>query len=186
MIERMASESHTHTLGPEHGRLEVETYREGLAQKVGHDLVLELTRWQATVELGADGAPSAVRFEADPRSLEVREGRNGLKPLSDADREKIKRNIEQDVLGTKPITFESNAVDAAGGITVLGELEIAGRRRPESFELVLSDAGRLSGRLRVVQSEFGIKPFRGLMGALKVRDEVEIVVDVQLPTGSGE
>lgn len=179
----MALASETHTLGPEDGRFEIETYREGIAQKAGHDLVLELTSWRATVQVGGDGAPKEIRFEADPGSLEVREGRNGLKPLSDADREKIKRNITQHVLGSAPITFESNVVDSAGGITVRGELEIAGRRRPQSFELILSEGGRLTGKLPVVQSEFGIKPFRGLMGALKVRDEVEIVVDVQLPAG---
>ena len=29
----------------------------------------------------------------------------------------------------------------------------------------------------VVQTRWGIKPYRGLMGALKVRDDVEIVLD---------
>jgi hypothetical protein len=33
----------------------------------------------------------------------------------------------------------------------------------------------------VTQSDWGIKPYRGLMGALKVRDTVEIDIDVALP-----
>jgi len=34
----------------------------------------------------------------------------------------------------------------------------------------------------VVQREFGIKPYSALLGALKVRDELEIVVDAPLPS----
>jgi len=41
---------------------------------------------------------------------------------------------------------------------------------------------RVSGTLPVTQSEWGIKPYRAFMGALKVRATVEIVVDVRLPT----
>ena len=39
----------------------------------------------------------------------------------------------------------------------------------------------LGPRLEIVQTEWGIKPYRGLMGALKVRDEVEIVIEARLP-----
>jgi hypothetical protein len=50
---------------------------------------------------------------------------------------------------------------------------------------VLANVGNEGGRARssvtVTQSEWGIKPYRGLMGALKVRDDVEIVLDVALP-----
>ena len=31
--------------------------------------------------------------------------------------------------------------------------------------------------ISVVQTRWGIKPYRGFMGALKVRDDVEIVLD---------
>ncbi|HEY8771414.1 MAG TPA: hypothetical protein VIM03_12790, partial [Thermoleophilaceae bacterium] len=33
----------------------------------------------------------------------------------------------------------------------------------------------------LVQSDFGIKPYRGLMGALKVRDSLEILFEGRLP-----
>ncbi len=38
--------------------------------------------------------------------------------------------------------------------------------------------------MTVVQSEFGIKPYSAMLGALKVKDEVEIDLDVILPTES--
>jgi hypothetical protein len=34
----------------------------------------------------------------------------------------------------------------------------------------------------VTQSDWGIKPYRGLMGALKVRDEIEVVIAATLAT----
>jgi hypothetical protein len=45
----------------------------------------------------------------------------------------------------------------------------------------MTSDGRVTGTLPVTQSDWGIKPYRGLMGALKVRDTVEIGIDVQLP-----
>ncbi len=42
--------------------------------------------------------------------------------------------------------------------------------------------GRVTGTFLVAQSEWGIKPYRALLGALRVRDTVEVVLDVVLPT----
>ena len=63
-----------------------------------------------------------------------------------------------------------------------GELELAGTKRPASFELEAAADGRVRGTLPVTQSEWGIKPYRGMMGALKVRDTIEVVLDVPLPS----
>jgi polyisoprenoid-binding protein YceI len=162
--------------------LQVRTYREGVAQKVGHDLIIDVEQWEATAEVGEDGTLSAVRLDADPRSLQVREGMRGVKPLTDKDRADIRETIEEKVLRGQPIAFRSSAVELAdGALTVRGELDLAGATRPASFELHAATDGRVGGTLPLTQSEWGIKPYRGLMGALKVRDTVEIVVDVRLP-----
>ena len=146
-------------VGPADATLTVKTYREGVAAKVGHDLVIEVTRWSA--KIGDDGA---VELSADPRSLEVREGLHGAKQLSDRDRREIHKNIEQKVLGTQPIEFRG-AADGSG------ELTMAGATRP-----ILVERTPEGGRVTLTQSEWGIKPYRGLIGALKVRDDVEVIV----------
>ncbi len=153
--------------GPENASLHVHTYREGVAAKVGHDLVIEVTRWEATVDDGA------IALTADPASLEVREGHRGVKPLSDKDRREIVKNIDAKVLGREQIVFRSTSVD---GDAVAGELTMAGATRPVSARLDTA-GGRIRATIPLVQSEWGIKPYRGLMGALKVRDDVEIVID---------
>jgi polyisoprenoid-binding protein YceI len=180
----MALTPGTRSLGPENGTLEIRTYRDGIAQAVGHDLIIDVDRWQATVEVGDDGAPTSIALDVDPRSLKVREGLRGVKPLTDKDRRDILGTIDQKVLLERPITFRSTAVQSAGDrLTVQGELTIVGKPRPATFELRLDQSGRVSGTLPIMQSQWGIKPYRGLMGALKVRDAVEVVLDVALASG---
>jgi polyisoprenoid-binding protein YceI len=179
----MALRAGVYRVGPGTGTVQVRTYREGLAQKAGHDLIIEVGQWSATVVIGDEGAPSSVELEVDPRSLQVREGLHGVKPLSDKDRSEIRKQIDEKVLRAQPIAFRSTAVESSDGqLTVRGELTVAGMTRPGSFGLDLAADGRVSGTLPVTQSEWGIKPYRGFMGALKVRDTVEVIIDVRLPT----
>jgi hypothetical protein len=157
-----------------------------VAAKAGHDLVIEVTRWEATVELSAGEGGTAVELHADPRSLEVREGLHGLKPLNDADRSEIRRIIDDKVLGGQPIAFRSRDVHVphgGGRLTVAGDLTIRGVTRPLSARLDIGADGRPSGTVALSQRHFGIEPYRGLMGALKVRDEVEVVIHAHLPAG---
>jgi polyisoprenoid-binding protein YceI len=173
----------THTVGGDHGTLQVRTYREGLAQKVGHDLIIDVEGWEAAAEIREDGTLAAVQLTADPRSLRVREGLRGVKPLTDKDRAGIGNTIDETILRGRQIAFRSTAIEHGDGrLTVRGELELAGTTRPATFELSAAADGRLRGTLPVTQSEWGIKPYRGMMGALKVRDTVEIVLDVPLPS----
>jgi polyisoprenoid-binding protein YceI len=163
--------------------LQVRTYREGMAQMVGHDLIIDVEKWKATAEVGEDGALSAVQLNADPHSVRVREGLHGVRPLTDKDRADIRNTINEKILRGQPIVFRSSSVEPAdGALTVHGELELAGTTRPASFELDAGTDGRVSGVLPVTQSKWGIKPYRGLMGALKVRDTIEVVIDVPLPS----
>jgi hypothetical protein len=163
--------------------LQVRTYREGIAQKAGHDLIIDVGQWEAAAEVREDGTLAAVQLDADPRSLQVREGLHGVKSLTDKDRADIRMTIDKKILGGRPIVFRSTAVEPGqDGLTVRGELELAGTRRAASFELTTAANGRVRGTLPVTQSEWGIKPYRGMMGALKVRDTIEVILDVPLPS----
>lgn len=171
-----------HEFGPETASLVVKTYREGVAAKVGHDLIFEVRQWEATLVVGED--PS-LRLHADARSLYPREGLRGIKPLTDKDRAEIGKNIDQKVLGGEPIDFRSSVVEGAGDgdrLSVRGELTINGQTRPASFELGVGADGHVTGTATLVQSEWGIKPYRGLLGALKVRDSLEVGFEGSLPT----
>ena len=139
--------SNSHTMGPQNAALQVKTYREGMAQKVGHDLILDVTRWAAQVQL--NGASSSIMLECDSSSLQVREGVNGVKPLSDKDREEIVKTINEKILRKQPIRFRSTTMEPkAVGYGVQGELAIGSESRPVSFDLKVA-GGRISGIVTV-------------------------------------
>src|SRR5688500_14313262 len=101
----MSISTGVHKLGPENASLIVKTYREGVAAKAGHDLIIEVTGWEATLEVGEDPEQSRLELSADARSLHPREGLRGVKPLSDRDRNEIRKNIDEKVLGGEAIGF---------------------------------------------------------------------------------
>jgi YceI-like domain len=175
----MSIEGGTHRLGPHNATLSVETKRKGAAAKAGHDLVIEVTSWEAELDVAKE---PAITLTADGGSLRVREGSGGVTTLGDEEKEGIEQTIDDEVLNGATIEFRSSAIELGPGgahATVRGELELAGTRRPISFEL-RSEDGRLTGRATVRQSDWGIKPYTALFGTLKVADEVEIGIDARL------
>jgi polyisoprenoid-binding protein YceI len=162
----------------------VKTGRKGAAAKAGHDLVIEVTSWRATLDVAEDPAQSTISVTADSRSFRVLEGTGGMKALDDDDKANIKQTIDDEVLKGGTIEFRSSAVEPSpdGRLRVQGELELLGNRRPIAFELTVADDGRLTCGATVKQSDWGMKPYSALFGALKVADEVRVEIDGRLPT----
>jgi polyisoprenoid-binding protein YceI len=176
----MAIQPGAHKLGPHNATLRVKTGRSGAAAKAGHDLVIEVTSWEATLDAGE--APS-IELSADPTSLKVIEGKGGMQALDDDGKADILKSIDKDVLKKKAISFRSTSVEQSdGGLAVKGDLELVGKTAPVEFRLTVGDDGALSGSAKVTQSTWGMKPYSALFGALKVNDEVEVVVDGEVPT----
>jgi polyisoprenoid-binding protein YceI len=183
----MPIQTGTHKLGPSNGTLSVKTGRTGAAAKAGHNLVIEVTSWEATLEVGEDPSQTSVSLDADATSLRVREGTGGIQALGDDDKASIQQTIDDDVLKRQDISFRSTTVrPAADGnrISVDGELKLRGKTQPVAFDLLAGDDGKLSGSAVVKQTAWGIKPYSTLFGALKVADEVEVEVDASLPSSS--
>jgi hypothetical protein len=63
---------------------------------------------------------------------------------------------------------------------VTGDLELANGISLIAFDINIGDDGRLTASATVKQTEWGIKPYSALLGALKVRDEVEVAIDAVL------
>ena len=181
----MSIQAGTYRLGPENGTLSVRTTRSGAAAKAGHNLVIHVTDWQATLEVGEDPAQISIVLDADATSLRVHEGTGGMQALGDDDKASIGETIDDDVLQRQAIEFRSTAVQTASGggaISVEGELTLAGKTGPIAFDLTIEDDGKLNGSVVVKQTDWGITPYSALFGALKVVDEVEVEIDAGLPT----
>ena len=178
----MSLQTGTYKLGPADGTLSVRTGRTGAAAKAGHDLVIHVTAWEATLAVADDPAATSLEVDADAASLRVREGTGGMQSLGDDDKANIQQTIDDDVLKGRAITFRSTAVTGADGrLTVQGELTLAGTTRPLAFDLDVGDDGRLRGVAVVKQSDWGMKPYSALFGALKVADDVRVEIDAGLP-----
>jgi polyisoprenoid-binding protein YceI len=177
----------THAIGPENGTLSVRTGRTGKAAKAGHDLLIDVTAWQATIEVGEDPAQTSVLLDADATSLRVREGTGGMQALGDDDKASIRETIGDEVLKGQPIEFRSAAVEPAtdgSRLSVQGALTLAGNTCAIAFELTIGADGELGGSTVVRQTDWGIAPYSALFGALKVADEVQVVFRARLPDQS--
>ena len=176
--------SGSYPIGPETGTLRLRTHRQGAASRAGHDLLIEVTRWSGTVEVDAENPDrSRVEVTADPTSFDVLEGTGGLKPLTDKDRGEIKETAATKILDAArhpEITFASTAVSATGDeATVRGDLTVRGTSRPTEVRATVADT-RVTAVATVVQTEFGIKPYTAFLGALKLRDDVDVQVELTL------
>ena len=181
----MAASEGTFRLGPDSGRVVIETSRAGLAARAGHDLTIEVTRWSAQVAVPAEGdgglAAATISAELDLGSLEVREGTGGAIPLTDRDRREIKNQMGK-ILGSGTATFASSRIIPSGssGGAIEGTVTLNGQTQPARLQVTGSGSGRYRGSATLAQTGFGIKPYTGFFGALKLRDEVVVEFEVDL------
>ena len=184
-MERVTAYTGNFRLGPDTGRLVIKTGRAGFAARAGHDLTIEFTRWSAQIQVPAEEsgglAAATVNAELDLGSLEVREGAGGVKPLTDGDRREIKKTMSG-ILGTGTATFASSRIIPSGtsGGAIEGTLTVNGKTQPARLQLTSPGPGRYRGTATLAQTAFGIKPYVGFFGALKLRDEVGVEFEVDL------
>ena len=182
--EPRARREGAYTLGPDDGTLSLRTGRTGAAAKAGHDLLIHVTAWEATLPAVEDAADTTIELDADGGSLRVQEGSGGMKALTDDDKAEIVRAIDDEILKRQPITFRSTQVRPAAdgsGLSVQGDLTLVGETRAIAFDLAVGDDGGLSAVVVVKQTDWGIKPYSTLFGALKVADEVTVEIEARLP-----
>jgi polyisoprenoid-binding protein YceI len=164
--------------GPDNVTLSVTTGRPGAVARAGHDLLLSVTDWEGTLEVGA---ASRVEVRVDGGSLKVQEGTGGMQALDDDDRANIEQTIDDEVLRRDQITFRSTEVAPDGdGLRVAGELTMLGQTAPLTVDLALADGTLTAGGI-VRQTDFGMKPYSALFGALRVADEVRVSLSASWP-----
>ncbi len=163
------------TFGPDRASCEVLTFREGLLSPVAHDLLLRANAFHFAIDLDAP----AVQAEIDAGSLRVvtamRDGRPLPGALRPADVEEIEAIVAREVLRASRfpvIRFASSSVSRTeSGYDVRGQLTLVGATREVAFS-PRRDAGRLALELSLHQPEYGIRPYRAMLGALRVKPDV--------------
>ncbi len=159
------------------GTLHLFTFKTGLLSRVAHDLRLTVTRFDLEV------AEAAVEVRVDPKALRVdgamRSGALDPGSLSDADKRSISDTINDKVLRARhypDIVFRG--VDRDGRLD--GTLELAGKSAPlvVPFE---RRAGRVTGEVVLRPSQWGIEPYKALLGAIQLQDRVIVRFDLPEP-----
>ena len=160
------------------------TYKEGILSYLAHDLRINVTSFTITV----GGKDHFLEVYVDTRSLRVdcamENGRERPDLLSARDRTDIDRNIIRDVLHTDKypdsILFSSSVKKDRENYLVKADLTLSGRKQEISFDVRKEDGTRYAADVRLHLPDFGIKPFSALLGAIKIKPD--IVVHIEIPT----
>jgi hypothetical protein len=160
------------------GRIEVFTFKEGLLSPIAHDLRLRLDRF----EISHDETAVEGRFWPDSLVVEgaIEHGRLNENVLSAAQRDEIRDNIRRKILSTDlhpQARFRAKVVARGETYELDGVLELVGLPQPVALSVRARD-GRLQGELEVRPSQWGIKPFRALLGAIRLADRVRVHFDL--------
>lgn len=158
------------------------TFKEGLLSKIAHDLKIKVTNFQLEVDVDA----GRVSAEFDAKSLQVvnamKNGAEAPSSLSSGDKSKIGGQIIDDVLHANQhptIRFASGSVAARadGGYDLSGDLTLHGITRPISIQTQRA-GDRQVAELTLHQPDYGITPYKAMMGTLKVQADVKITLSV--------
>ncbi len=170
------------TLTPADGDLLLLTSVEGPMARLGHELALRGDIWNATVTIGDSAEATSLQATVDLTSLSVQGSRVPGKTVPEKDRGEILTHAQKALQTQKhgQASFTSTAVRGDwNAVVVDGQLTLHGQTRPQSFRVETTGGGyRLSGQ--VTQSDYGIKPFAIMMGALKVGDVIDVEITVPL------
>ena len=170
-------------LGPDTGRILLRTYRAGLVAQAGHDLTIEATSWNGDLTICDQGIPTALEVRVGIDSLAVREGTGGIRPLTDRDRREIAHTARRVLASdrhTEAVYTATGFEPKDGGGVIEGTFTLMGTSHPLRLEVTETGPERYGATTTVVQSAYGIRPYTAFLGALKVRDAVDVEVEVDM------
>jgi len=143
-----------------------------MASSFGHDATLKVT--SLSVDIGED---DGITADFDAGSLRV------INDISDSNRRDIERNAEKTLEPRKypKIQFRSVSVVRDGDrARVEGDLTLHGVTQQISLD-AHDDGRQWNAKVVLDQRKFGIKPFSAMLGALKIKPNVEVNITVPHP-----
>ena len=183
----MSLKAGSYCLDTNSGNLYVYTLKEGLLSKLAHDLLIDVTDFKVNLDVPEAGFSSgSLELEIQANSLKVvcalKDGER-----TDALKEKDIVDIERD-MGVKVLhpdkyptaNFRSKAIQEKGsGYKINGDLSLHGITKSIDFDID-TNGGNLKGMITLLQKDYGIKPFKAMMGTLKIKNEINIGFDLSL------
>jgi hypothetical protein len=156
------------------GPLDVFTFKEGLLARAAHDLHLRLDAFTATL----DGEQLNAEIPLFDLHLlgPVEGGATRPERYDAARRAEVEATMRDQILRLHDhptATFDGRATPRAGGFGVDGTFHLAGARAPLTFA-VCTENGVHRATFELAPSRWGIRPYRALMGTIRLADRVRI------------
>ena len=161
-------------------------FKEGLLSRAAHDLKLRIERF----EIRVDDASRAIDAWFDPSSLRLvgayPDGGPDPEELPPGDVQKIHDHIVDDVLQTErypEARFVSTTVEPRNSdFQVLGKLTLHGETRELRLQS-REERTRWVADVRLHQPDFGIEPFRAVLGTIRIKPDVRVSISVPRSPG---
>jgi hypothetical protein len=155
----------------------------GLLRAVGHDPTLTAVPPSFALDV-PDAGPGAFQVAVDARfPAEAIEPSAGLTPSESAQmRDNLCGRDVLDAARWPTVDFRGRYAGTLTGGTLSGDLVVRGVPRPLSIEVTVSrdeEALVATGAWEGTLSQLGIKPFKALLGALKLKDWIRLRLDAR-------
>ena len=169
-------------------KIEIHVAKDGFLKAFGHDHLISATQFSGDVQVNASKMEdSTVSFTADSASLRV---------IDPGESEKDRNEVQATMLGAQvldvarypKIEFSSTAVkvsSSTGGkseLQVTGTLTLHGVQKPITLpvRVRIADDGTFTcdTEISLLQSDFGITPYKAAGGAVRVKDKLTIVFHI--------
>lgn len=201
-ISPLTANSGEYVVDPDRSEMVVRLFKGGFASGLAHDHVIRASQFGGTMFWDPDQPASAkVEVRSDARALiidepEVRARYELEGELADDKRQDVQATMESakqlDVEAYPDMLFRSTSVRqfGNGSIEVSGDLTLHGSTRSIRFTTSPAlEGGSLtaSAEIDFLQSDFGIKPYSAMLGAVKNQDGAKLLVRlVATPVAPGE
>ena len=169
-------------------KIEIQVAKDGFFKAFGHDHVVKATKFAGIVQFAAVKVEdSFVSFTAEANSLRV---------VDPGESEKDRNEVQTTMLGEQVlnvaryprIQFSSSTIKVVStskntfDLQVTGTLALHGTQKPVTLpvHLQISDDGSLScdTEISLLQSEFGITPYKAVGGTVKVKDKLKLTFHI--------
>ncbi|MBF0330804.1 MAG: YceI family protein [Candidatus Omnitrophica bacterium] len=186
-VERPAVKGSTTSFDPSNAKCHIFTFKDGLLALFAHDLKLQATKFQINITGCTDGTSLWRKVDAafDPASIRtvcaVDDNGKPAGDLSPNHGKDIEKNIFWNVLRPRKfptIRFTSKKITGKpDNFLVHGDLSLCEATRAVTIPVKLWKR-KYCAEISLDQLDFGITPFCALMGAMKVKPEVTIRVEM--------
>ena len=125
--------------------------------------------------MSADVGDDGITVDLDPASLRVI-----TEVVKESDRKDIEKNTDKTLEVRKHPKIQFRSVSVARDsdrARIEGDLTLHGVTKPISVE-ARDDGEHWNAKIVLDQRDFGIKPFSAMLGALKVKPNVEVTISV--------